>query len=101
MGKEKTLITALFADRESVEMGYDPLSDRGYTKDDVHVVMSQDTMKRYYTSVGTEPEPGVRTSDWTDLPEERVKKFHEGIRKGGILMRVRPPQRPGRGVLRE
>lgn len=88
MGKEKTLITALFADRESVEMGCDPLSDRGYTKDDVLMVMSQDTMKRYYTSVGTQP--GIRTSGWTDLPEERVKKFHERIRNGGILMGVRP-----------
>ncbi len=150
MNNEKPLMTGLFPDRDSAEKGYHALSERGYTKDDINVVMSDDTKKRHFTSVGTETELGNKAAEgagvggaiggtvgaiaaaiaavgtsiavpglglvlagpiaaalagagagaatggivgalvgW-NMPEERVKEYDEGIRKGGILMGVRP-----------
>jgi hypothetical protein len=147
---ERPLMTGLFPDRESAERGYSSLSDRGYSKDDINVVMSDDTKKRHFTAAGTETELGNKAAEgagvggaiggtlgaiaaaiaavgttialpglglviagplaaaiagagagaatggivgalvgW-NLPEERVKRYDEGIRKGGILMGVRP-----------
>jgi hypothetical protein len=143
-------MTGLFPDRESAERGYSSLSDRGYSKDDINVVMSEDTKKRHFAVAGTETELGNKAAEgagvggaiggtlgaiaaaitavgttialpglglviagplaaaiagagagaatggvlgaligW-NMPEERVKRYEEGIRKGGILMGVRP-----------
>ena len=121
-----------------------------YTKDDINVVMSEDTQKRHFTSGGKETELGTKAAEgagvggaiggtvgaiaaaiaavgtslvlpglglviagpvaaavagagagaatgglvgalvgW-NMPEERVKRYDEGLRKGGILMGVRP-----------
>ena len=150
MTNQRPLMTGLFPDRASAEMGYNSLSDRGYTKDDVNLVMSEDTKKRHFTSGSTETELGSKAAEgagvggaiggtvgaiaaafvavgttvaipglglliagplaaaiagagagaatgglvgalvgW-NMPEERVKQYDEGIRKGGILMGVRP-----------
>ena len=143
-------MTGLFPDRDSAERGYNSLSDRGYSKDDIYVVMSDDTKKRHFMADGTETDLGNNAAEgagvggaiggtlgaiaaaiaavgtsialpglglviagplaaaiagagagavtggvvgaligW-NMPEERVKRYDEGIRKGGILMGVRP-----------
>lgn len=41
-------VHGLFNDRESAENAYRSLTDRGYTKDDVNVLMTDDTRKRYF-----------------------------------------------------
>ena len=55
---EKPLMTGLFPDRDSAEKGYQVLSERGYSKDDINVVMSDETKKRHFTTAGTETELG-------------------------------------------
>ena len=150
MSNEKPLMTGLFPDRASAELGYNSLSERGYSKDDVNLVMSEDTKKTHFTAAGTETELGNKAAEgagvggaiggtvgaiaaafvaggttWAipglglviagpraaaiagagagaatgglvgalvgwNMPEERVKQYDEGIRKGGILMGVRP-----------
>jgi hypothetical protein len=150
MSNDRPLMTGLFPDRESAERGYNTLSERGYTKDDVNLVMSDETRNRHFIPAGTETELGSKAAEgagvggaiggtlgaiaaaiaavgttialpglglviagplaaaiagagagaatgglvgalvgW-NIPEERVKKYDEGIRKGGILMGVRP-----------
>ena len=150
MTNQRPMMTGLFPDRASAEMGYNSLSDRGYTKDDVNLVMSEDTKKRHFTSGSTETELGSKAAEgagvggaiggtvgaiaaafvavgttvaipglglliagplaaaiagagagaatgglvgalvgW-NMPEERVKQYDAGLRKGGILMGVRP-----------
>jgi hypothetical protein len=42
------LVTGLFRDRDSAERAYQSVSDRGYGRDDVNVVMSDETRKRYF-----------------------------------------------------
>jgi len=44
------LVTGLFPDRDSAELAYQDLSSRGYSKDDVNLVMSDDTRKRHFSS---------------------------------------------------
>jgi hypothetical protein len=41
------IVTGLFKDRESVERGYQALLDHGYDKDDISVLMSDETHDRY------------------------------------------------------
>ena len=150
MSNETPMLTGLFPDRDSAERGYTSLAERGYSKDDVNVVMSEDTRQKHFTSAGTETELGTKAAEaagvggaiggtvgavvaaiaaigttlaipglglviagplaaaiagagagaatgglvgalvgW-NMPEERVKRYDEGIRKGGILMGVRP-----------
>lgn len=42
------MVTAIFPDRDSAEAAYNAASTRGYSKDDVNLVMSDDTRKRYF-----------------------------------------------------
>jgi hypothetical protein len=41
-------VSATFADRESAENAFNAVEDRGYTKDDINVVMNKDARKRYF-----------------------------------------------------
>ena len=43
------MMTGLFKDRESAEGAYRSLSSRGYGKDDVNLLMSDDTRKKYFS----------------------------------------------------
>jgi hypothetical protein len=63
MTNEKPLMTGLFPDRDSAEKGYLALSERGYSKDDINVVMSDETKKRHFTAAGTETELGNKAAE--------------------------------------
>lgn len=63
MGNERPLVTGLFPDRASAELRYNSLADRGYSRDDVNLVMSDDTKKRHFTSAGTETELGNKAAE--------------------------------------
>lgn len=51
------------APTDSAEKGYQALSERGYSKDDINVVMSDETKKRHFTSAGTETELGNKAAE--------------------------------------
>jgi len=146
---DRLLVTGIFPDRESAELGYTTLTDRGYTQKDIDLVMSEDT-KNHFVLAGTETELGNKAAKgagvggaiggtvgavaaavaavgttlavpglgllvagpiaaglagagagaasggivgalvgWS-LPEERVKHYEEGVKKGGILIGVHP-----------
>jgi hypothetical protein len=42
------MITGLFRDRDSAERAYDRLSSRGYAKNDVNLLMTDETRNRYF-----------------------------------------------------
>lgn len=51
------ILTGLFRDRDSAERAWQSISDRGYSRDDVDVVMSNDTRERHFPKAsGDEPE---------------------------------------------
>ena len=58
------LVTGLFPDRQSAESAFDSAQARGYSKDDVNLVMSDDTRTRHFAgdSTGTETELGTKAA---------------------------------------
>lgn len=46
------MASGMFADRESTENAYNMLHERGYTKDDINVIMSDKTRKAHYSEEG-------------------------------------------------
>ncbi|TVR76143.1 MAG: hypothetical protein EA412_14260 [Chitinophagaceae bacterium] len=57
---EKRVMTGMFSDRKSTESAYNTLNERGYTKDEINLLMSKDTRKTHYeddvtkkTEIGT------------------------------------------------
>ena len=57
------MVTGLFPDRDSAEKAYDSLAGRGYGKDDVNLVMSDDTRKKYFADRAGETELGTKAAE--------------------------------------
>jgi len=60
-----TMVTGLFPDRESAEAAYNAAHARGYSKDDVNLVMSDETRQRHFpgTTAGQETELGNKAAE--------------------------------------
>jgi hypothetical protein len=65
MGTNDSMLTGLFRDRDSAERAYQSISDRGYSRDDVNVVMSDETRKRHFngSTDGRETELGSKAAE--------------------------------------
>ena len=59
------LVTGLFADRSSAEAAYTAAQSRGYAKDDLNLVMSDDTRMRHFANedAGVETELGNKAAE--------------------------------------
>ena len=147
-GRSK-IVTGLFRDRESAERAYGSLTSRGYSQDDVNLLMSDDTRQKHFvdsreTELGNKALEGAGTGAaiggtvgatlaaiaaigttlalpglgllvagplaaalagagaggatggiigalvGAGIPEERVKRYEEAIKNGGIVMGVSP-----------
>jgi hypothetical protein len=144
------MVTGLFRDRESAERAYGSVTTRGYSNDDVNLLMSDETRDKHFTSDGRETELGNKALEGAGtgaaiggtvgatlaaiaaigttlalpglgllvagpiaaglagagaggatggligalvgagIPEERVKRYEDGLREGGIVMGVKP-----------
>jgi len=69
------LLTGTFRDRESAERAYHSVSSRGYTKDDVNVLMSDDTRRRHFDSDDTRQ---------TELGSKAAEGAATGAAVGGV-----------------
>ena len=147
---ESGMVTGLFRDRDSAERAYQSVTDRGYSRDDVNLVMSDETRRRHFAADGEQTELGSKAASGAGIggaiggtlgaiaaaiaavgtsiaipglglvvagpvaaalggagagaatgglvgaligwgiPEERVKRYEEGVKQGGILMGVKP-----------
>lgn len=65
LGASSNLVTGLFPDRTSAEAAYNAAHSRGYSKDDVNLVMSEETRKRHFAdgSMGRETELGTKAAE--------------------------------------
>ena len=45
---DRPIVTGMFHDREKADRAYNSLRERGYGDEDIHVVMSDGTRKKYY-----------------------------------------------------
>jgi hypothetical protein len=48
--KRSQVVTGMFRDRDSAEQAYRSVTDRGYSKDDVNLLMSEDTRKKHFST---------------------------------------------------
>ena len=64
------VVTAVFEDSSGVERAYDAAVANGYDKDDINIIMSDDTRRRYY-------------ADNRDVDTDFAKKTAEGGELGG------------------
>lgn len=71
-GDNSKMVTGLFKDSESVERGYEVVSQRGYGTADINVLMSDDTRRRYF-------------SDDRQIKTELGRKVEEGGELGGPM----------------
>ena len=69
---QMSLITGLFKDQDSAENAYKSATSRGYSSDEINVVMSEETRKKYYGKDAT-------------LETEVGNKAAEGAAIGGAL----------------
>ena len=68
-----SLVTGLFPDRSSAEAAYERAHDRGYTRDDVNLLMSDETRKVHFSH------------DATIIETELGSKAAEGAGIGGAI----------------
>lgn len=57
------LLTGSFRDRAGAERAYDSLIRKGYSKDDINVIMSDDTRKRHFTETTTTTDLGSKAAE--------------------------------------
>lgn len=60
---DRGMLTGMFRDRESTENAYNTMQERGYTKDDINLVMSDETRKKYFSGDGKETEIGTKAAE--------------------------------------
>jgi hypothetical protein len=147
---DNRMLTGMFRDRDSAERAYNSLTERGYSHDDVDLVMSDEARKRHFGDDEVNSELGNKAMEGVGkgsaiggtlgaiagaiaaigttlvlpglglviagpiaaglagagagsitggligglvghgIPEERAKRYEEGIKNGHIMMGVRP-----------
>ncbi|MDO8365412.1 MAG: hypothetical protein Q7T20_01360 [Saprospiraceae bacterium] len=60
---DRSMLTGMFRDREGTENAYNTLHERGYTKDDINLVMSDETRKRHFSGDVAETELGNKVAE--------------------------------------
>lgn len=61
--QDRRMMTGLFRDRESAERAYNYLHDRGYSKDEINLIMSDETRKRHFDETRGETEIGTKAME--------------------------------------
>ena len=74
--RENRMLSGLFRDKESAERAYSSMKDRGYTDDDINVMMSDATRGKYYS--------GDDAAD-TELGSKALEGAGAGSAIGGTL----------------
>jgi uncharacterized protein YjbJ (UPF0337 family) len=74
--KSNRMVTGLFRDRDSAERAYGSLSTRGYSKDDVNLLMSDETRKKHF---------GDNTVRETELGDKALEGAGVGSAIGGTV----------------
>src|SRR6267143_1430032 len=93
--RSSRMITGLFRDRESAEGAYRSLCSRGYGKDDVNLLMSDDTRKKYFSDTDTE----LGTKAWEDAGKGAVIGGAVGATLAAIAAVGTTLALPGLGLL--
>jgi len=60
---DTNMLTGMFHDRESTEHAYEALQERGYTKDEINLIMSDETRKKYFSGDHDDTEIGTKAAE--------------------------------------
>lgn len=60
---DRRMLTGMFSDRQSAENAYNALHERGYSKDDINLVMSDDTRKKHFSGELVDTEIGTKAAE--------------------------------------
>jgi hypothetical protein len=60
---DRGMLTGMFRDRESTENAYNELQERGYTKDEINVIMSDETRNKQFSGDAKETELGTKAAE--------------------------------------
>ena len=71
-----TMMTAIFNDRDSAETAYDALLSHGFSKDDVNIVMTDETRKQHFDNTD---------SDDSALADKTMEGAGKGSAIGGTV----------------
>lgn len=61
--QKSNLTTGIFGNREQTEQAYNTLHDRGYSKDEINVIMSDETRKAHYSDENDTSELGTKAAE--------------------------------------
>ena len=61
--KEHGMLTGMFRDRESTENAYKTLQEKGYTTEEINLVMSDETRKKYFSGDAEDTEIGTKAAE--------------------------------------
>ncbi|MDR3678665.1 MAG: hypothetical protein P4L41_01790 [Flavipsychrobacter sp.] len=73
--KNSNLVTGMFTDRDSAERAYDALREKGYSKDEINLIMSDETRKRHFGD----------TVEKTELGNKALEGAGTGSAIGGTI----------------
>ena len=60
---ENGMVTRMFRDRETTERAYNSLKERGYEKDDINLIMSEDTRNRHFSDDAEKTKVGTKAAE--------------------------------------
>lgn len=60
---DNSMLTGMFSDRESTENAYNSMQNKGYTKDDINLVMSDETRAKYFSGKEEDTEIGTKAAE--------------------------------------
>jgi len=60
---ERVMWTRMFVDRDSTERAFKTLQDRGYSKDDINLIMSDDTRKKHFSGEYQKTDLGTKAAE--------------------------------------
>ncbi len=61
--KDRGMLTGMFRDRQSTESAYNTLQEKGYSKDDINLVMSDETRKKHFSGDVEDTEIGTKAAE--------------------------------------
>lgn len=60
---DRRILTGMFSDPKSTENAYNTLQEKGYGKDDINLVMSNETRKKHFSGKAKETEVGSKAAE--------------------------------------
>ena len=82
------MVTALFHDAAGVERAYEAALSRGYSRDDINLVLSEDTRRRYFMADQVETELAEKAAESTEKKQPAASKL--GGPAGGTAATIAP-----------